>query len=171
MSDDDSTAATPDEPTEPVAAPAASSTPEPAAAPVTDERPGFHVPTWLAGVAAVVVALLIGVAGFAIGHSSADDGRGDRPALISDRGGMPGGQQGGQFPGGPGGQQGGQQGGQFPGGPGGQQGGQPGGQQGGPGYGDQGGNTQGRSDGSSGPQASPGPGSSSGQGDTGTRGS
>ena len=111
MSDDDSTesqaeAVAPD----PVSAPAKSGAPE---------HSGVHIPGWLAGALVVVLALVVGGVGFAIGRTTAnDDGGGFRPALArSARQGGPGGSQ---FPGGPGGQ-GGPRG---QGGPGGQRGGQ-----------------------------------------------
>jgi hypothetical protein len=126
MSDDDSTEAQPE---------AAALDPVPASgatAPAA-ERSGVQVPGWLAGALVVVLALVVGGVGFAIGRSTADDGGvGFRPALVrsAQRNGGPGANQ---FPGGPGGQGPNQ----FPGGPGGQRG--PGGQ-GGPGgqRGDQG---------------------------------
>jgi len=111
MSDDDSTEAQPQAAAlDPVPAPGATS---PAA-----ERSGVHIPGWLAGALVVVLALVVGGIGFAIGRTTADDGGvGFRPALVrsAQRNGGPGPNQ---FPGGPGGQGG-------PGGPGG-----PGGQRG-----------------------------------------
>jgi len=153
--DDDSTEAQPESPP-PVSDPAVADA-APVAAPASsvavaeEHRSGVHIPTWLAGALVVVLAFLIGIAGFAVGRSTADDGRGFRPALVRDQ--SSGGRQ-------------------FPGG---QQGGQPGGQDGqrqGPsGNGDRGPGTQGRSDDGGGAQAPSGPGSSSGSGNTGTRGS
>jgi hypothetical protein len=113
MSDDETTdsteAATPDEP-------AATSTPSD-----NRERSTVHIPQWLAGALVVVLALVIGAVGYALGASGNDnDGPNFRPINASQQNGQQGG-PGGGFPGGPGGQQRGQQG--------------PGGQHGGPGGG------------------------------------
>jgi hypothetical protein len=135
MSDDDSTESQPEAAPDAPAATAPTTSPAP-------ERSGVHVPTWVAATVTVVLAFLIGVAGFAIGRTTADDGhRFERPAFAGQG---PGGRgPDGQMPGGrmPGGQ-----------GPGGQM---PGGRQGGPGIGGQDGG---------GPQGGPGIG---GQGDGG----
>jgi hypothetical protein len=93
---------------------------EPDATSDTSERGTVHIPQWLAGALVVVLALVIGAVGYAIGASTNDNGGpGFRPINASQQGG-----QGGGFPGGPGGQQGGPggqqngpRGGGMPGGP------------------------------------------------------
>lgn len=114
------------------AAPPAS---EPATSGATDDgdRHTVRIPQWLAGALVVVLALLIGAVGYAIGASSNDA---DRPAFRPiNASQQPGGPQSGPargFPGGPGGQEAG------PGGQRGGPGGQPGGPRGGPGVDDRG---------------------------------
>jgi hypothetical protein len=75
------------------------------------ERHTVHIPQWLAGALVVVLALVIGAVGYALGASSNDnDGPSFRPINASQQGGQGGGFPGGQQ-GGPGGQQGGPGGG------------------------------------------------------------
>ncbi len=112
----------PIDPGRPAAGDAPDSAQPPDGASTRPDGSGVSIPSWLAGALVVVLALLIGGAGFAIGRATADDDHDVRPIIgIEGRGGpdrgsrtfpVPGGGRGELpgFPGGPNGRGGDRQG-------------------------------------------------------------